>query len=70
MLIGTDDPTQNNDSECVVREVSGSFTVAQIMEFTRLTTGNNCPNCAAMLLEYKQERYPGFDLMAEFTLDE
>ena len=52
-----------------VRNQLDSFTVAQIMGFIRLTSENNCPNCAAMLLQYKQEHYPEFDPMAEFTLE-
>lgn len=52
-----------------VRDYLDGFTAAQIMEFIRLTSENNCPNCAAMLLQYRQEHYPEFAPMAEFTLE-
>ena len=52
-----------------VREQLDGFTAAQIMEYIRLASENACPNCAAMLLEYKQAHYPDFDPMAEFTLE-
>ncbi len=52
-----------------VKDQLDGFTAAQIMEFIRLTSENNCPNCAAMLLQYKQENYPDFDPMTEFTLE-
>ena len=52
-----------------VRDVLDGFTAAQIMEYIRLASENTCPNCAAMLLEYKQAHYPDFDPMAEFTLE-
>ena len=52
-----------------VKDLLDGFTAAQIMEFIRLTSENNCTNCAAMLLQYKQEHYPEFDPMAEFTLE-
>ncbi len=53
-----------------VREVLVSFTAAQIMEFIRLATENNCPNCTAMLLDYKQQHFHDIDPLAEFTLEE
>ena len=52
-----------------MREVLSGFTAAQVMEFIRLASENNCPNCTAMLLEYKQQHYPDIDPMAEFTLE-
>lgn len=52
-----------------VRDSLESYTLAQIMSFIDLTTKNNCPNCTAMLLEYKHAKYPDVDPMAEFTLD-
>lgn len=52
-----------------VRNILHGFTAAQILEFIRLASENGCAECAAMLLEYKQNTYPDYDPMAEFTLD-
>ena len=46
-----------------------SFTLAQITEFIKLTSENNCPNVTAILLDFQQKNFPEFDPMAEFTLD-
>lgn len=46
------------------------FTLAQIMEFIRLVNEKgDCPNTAALLLEYKQKKYPDADPFGEFVLD-
>ena len=45
------------------------FTLAQIMEFIQLASGNQCPNVAALLLDFKQKNFPDFDPFAEFTLE-
>ena len=46
-----------------------SFTLAQITEFVKLASENNCPNATAILLEYQQKNFPEFDPMAEFIFD-
>lgn len=46
-----------------------SFTLAQITEFIKLASENNCPNVTAILLDFQQKNFPNFDPMAEFTLD-
>jgi hypothetical protein len=45
------------------------FTLAQIMEFIKLSSENNCTNVAAILLEHQQKYFSNIDPMAEFTLD-
>lgn len=45
------------------------FTLAQIEEFLKLATDNNCTNVTAALLEFKHDNFEDFDPMAEFTLD-
>ena len=45
-------------------------TLAQITDYLNLSTENNCTNCTALLLEYKNAHFPDFDPMAEFTLDD
>ena len=52
-----------------VQALLGAFTLAQIMEFIKLATDNNSTNCVAMLLNYKNEHFPDFDLMEKFTLE-
>lgn len=46
-----------------------TFSYAQIMEFIRLATENNCQNVTALLLDYKQKNFADFDPMEEFSLD-
>lgn len=46
-----------------------AFTAAQIREFIDLTTAKGCTDAAAMLLEYQNRNFAGFDPLAEFTLD-
>lgn len=45
------------------------FTLAQITDFIKLASENNCTNCTAALLEYKNTHFADFDPMAEFTLE-
>jgi len=45
------------------------FTLAQITEFIKLATENNCTNVTALLLDYKQKTFSDFDPMEEFTLE-
>lgn len=45
------------------------FTLAQITEFIKLASENNCTNVTAILLDHQQKSFPDFDPMAEFTLD-
>lgn len=52
-----------------IREILSGFTVAQITEFIKLTNENNCSNCTAMLLDYKNQMFQDVDPFAEFTLD-
>lgn len=45
------------------------FTLAQIEEFLKRAMENNCANCTAALLEFKNANFTGFNPMAEFTLE-
>ena len=45
------------------------FTLAQITVFIDLATESEAHNVTALLLDYKQQHFPGIDPMAEFTLD-
>ena len=46
-----------------------NFTLAQIMDFIRIASENNCTSVTALLLEYKNNAYPDFDPFEEFSLD-
>lgn len=50
-------------------ELLPQFTLAQIVDFTKLANENNCPNCTAALLEFKNANYADLDPMAEFLLE-
>ena len=52
-----------------VEKLLPCFTLAQITEFIRIATENNAVNVTAMLLNYKNETFPDFDPMDEFSLD-
>ena len=56
------------DDVSVARLLPG-FTLAQITEFIRIATENNAVNVTALLLNYKNEVFPDFDPMDEFSLD-
>ena len=45
------------------------FTLAQITEFIKVATENNCTNVTAILLNYKNQNFADFDPMEEFSLD-
>ena len=46
-----------------------SFTLAQITEFIKVASENNCTNVTAMLLNYKNQNLAEFDPMEEFSPD-
>ena len=46
-----------------------SFTLAQITEFIKVATENNCTNVTALLLDYKNQNFADFDPMEEFSLE-
>lgn len=45
------------------------FTLAQITEFVNLAMENNCNNCLAVLMDYKNNKYSAYDPMDAFTLE-
>ncbi|MBQ6719455.1 MAG: DUF4132 domain-containing protein [Oscillospiraceae bacterium] len=45
------------------------FTLAQITEFIKVATENNCTNVTALLLDYKNQNFADVDPMEEFSLD-
>ena len=56
------------DDASIVNALNG-FTLAQITEFIRIATENHAANVTAVLLNYKNEKFPDFDPLAEFSLD-
>ena len=57
-----------NDDVNVVNMLP-QFTLAQITEFIKAAGENNCSNVMAVLLDYKDKHFEGYDPMDEFTLD-
>ncbi len=47
-----------------------SATLAQVMQYLNLAIDNGKTNVTAELLNYKNERFPDFDPLAEFTLED
>ena len=56
------------DDVSVYNMLSG-FSLAQITEFLKLATENNCTNVTALLLDYKNQNFADFDPMEEFSLE-
>ena len=55
--------------DVTVMDLMDGFTLAQITEFIKTAQEANAGNVTAALLEYKNNTYPDFDPMAEFTLE-
>ena len=55
--------------DVTVADVLDRFTLAQVTELLNLAIENNCVNCTAALLEYKNKEFPDFDPMEIFTLE-
>lgn len=52
-----------------IASILPQFTVAQITEYIRLASENDCVAVTALLLEFQQKQFSDFDPMAEFTLE-
>ena len=52
-----------------VMDIMDGFTLAQITEFIKVATENNCTNVTALLLDYKNQNFADFDPMEEFSLE-
>ena len=57
------------NDDVTVMDLMDGFTLAQITEFIKTAQEANAGNVTAALLEYKNNTYPDFDPMAEFTLE-
>ena len=55
--------------DATVVNVLDNFTLAQVTELLNLAIENQCTNCTAVLLEYKNRKFPDFDPMDVFTLE-
>ena len=55
--------------DVTVAQFLPSFTLAQITEFIKLASENNCPNVTAVLLDFQQKNFSDYDPMVEFTLE-
>lgn len=52
-----------------IADLLNNFTLAQITEFIRIAQENNAVNVTALLLEYKNKHFSGFNPLDEFTLE-
>ena len=52
-----------------VMDIMDGFTLAQITEFIKVATENNCTNVTALLLDYKNRNFADYDPMEEFSLE-
>lgn len=57
------------NDDAAIGELLPRFTLAQITEFIKIATENNCANVTAVLLDYKNANFADFDPMEEFSLD-
>ena len=55
--------------DAAVADMLDSFTLAQVTELLNLAIENQCVNCTAALLEYKNKKFPDFNPMEIFTLE-
>jgi hypothetical protein len=55
--------------DVTVEQFLPRFTLAQITEFIKVASENNCTNVTAILLDYQQRNFSDYDPMEEFTLE-
>ena len=56
-------------AELLTKDFLERFTAAQIIDFISFAAEKKSSNCAAVLLEFKNESFEAFDATDEFTLD-
>lgn len=55
--------------QMLTTELLDAFSVVQIATFTEIATENKAVNCAAVLMNYKNEKYPEYDAINDFIMD-
>lgn len=60
---------RNDNVEAIEEKQLDELTVSQISDFIKLATENKATNCTALLLDYKNRKYPGYDSFDEFVLE-
>lgn len=55
--------------DITIEQLLPRFTLAQIAEFIKVASENDCTNVTAILLEYRQKNFSDYDPMVEFTLE-
>ena len=55
--------------EAIEEKQLDDLTVSQISDFIKLATESNAANCTALLLDYKNKKYPEYDNFDEFVLE-
>lgn len=60
---------RNDNVEAIEEKQLDDLTVSQISDFIKLATESNAANCTALLLDYKNKKYPEYDNFDEFVLE-
>lgn len=60
---------RNDNVEAIEEKQLDGLTVSQISDFIKLSTECNAANCTALLLDYKNKKYPEYDNFDEFVLE-
>ena len=60
---------RNDNVEAIEEKQLDGLTVSQISDFIKLATENKATNCTALLLDYKNRKYPEYDSFDEFVLE-
>lgn len=60
---------RNDNVEAIEEKQLDELTVSQISDFIKLATENKATNCTALLLDYKNRKYPEYDSFDEFVLE-
>lgn len=58
-----------DEAENLNQAILDAFSAAQIIEFIDFASKNKSTNCAAVLQQYRNEKYPEYDAFSEFMLD-
>ncbi len=58
-----------DDAEGLNQAILDAFSAAQIIEFIDFASKNKSTNCAVVLQQYRNEKYPEYDAFSEFVLD-
>ena len=60
---------RQNAAQLLTSLLTDTFTAAQVLEFIRIAQDSDSIEALSVLLNHKQQNFPEFDPLAEFTLD-